>query len=47
MGIKDNKKYFFRYIENKRKANGSVRPLLNISAQLVTNTQEKTELLND
>jgi len=44
--VKDNKKGFFNYISNKRKARDNVGPLLNEVGALVTEDTEKAELLN-
>ncbi|KAJ7408217.1 hypothetical protein BTVI_60447 [Pitangus sulphuratus] len=44
--VKDNKKGFFKYINNKRKTKDNVGPLLSRGVTLVTEDAEKSELLN-
>ncbi|CAM4534454.1 unnamed protein product [Lepidochelys kempii] len=44
--VKSNKKGFFRYIGNKKKAKESVGPLLNEGGNLVTEDVEKANVLN-
>ncbi|CAM5150605.1 unnamed protein product [Natator depressus] len=45
-GVKSNKKGFFRYVGNKKKAKESVGPLLNEGGNLVTEDVEKANVLN-
>ncbi|CAM5153463.1 unnamed protein product [Eretmochelys imbricata] len=44
--VKSNKKGFFRYVGNKKKAKESVGPLLNEGGNLVTENVEKANVLN-
>ncbi|CAM2095472.1 unnamed protein product [Caretta caretta] len=44
--VKSNKKGFFRYVGNKKKAKESVDPLLNEGGNLVTEDVEKANVLN-
>lgn len=44
--VKDNKKDFYKYISDKRKARENVGPLLNKMGNLVTRDREKAEVLN-
>ncbi|CAM4559525.1 unnamed protein product [Lepidochelys olivacea] len=44
--VKSNKKSFFRYVGNKKKAKESVGPLLNEGGNLVTEDVEKANVLN-
>ncbi|CAM5122712.1 unnamed protein product [Eretmochelys imbricata] len=44
--VKSNKKGFFRYVGNKKKAQESVGPLLNEGGNLVTEDVEKAKVLN-
>ncbi|CAM5111223.1 unnamed protein product [Natator depressus] len=44
--VKSNKKGFFRYVGNKKKAKESVGPLLNEGGKLVTEHVEKANVLN-
>ncbi|CAM4601352.1 unnamed protein product [Lepidochelys olivacea] len=44
--VKSNKKGFFRYVGNKKKAKESVGPLLNEGGNLVTEDVEKANILN-
>ncbi|GAB0178195.1 mitochondrial enolase superfamily member 1 [Grus japonensis] len=45
--VKDNKKSFYRYVSEKRKARENVGPLWNEMGDLVTQDMEKAEVLND
>ncbi|KAK4807047.1 hypothetical protein QYF61_018388 [Mycteria americana] len=44
---KYNKKGFYRYVSQKRKAKESVPPLMNTTGKLVTMDEEKAEVLNN
>ncbi|KAF1618604.1 UNVERIFIED_CONTAM: putative RNA-directed DNA polymerase from transposon X-element, partial [Eudyptes robustus] len=44
--VKDNKKYFYKYISNKRRAKENLRPLLDMGGNIVTKDEEKAEILN-
>ncbi|GAB0206869.1 mitochondrial enolase superfamily member 1 [Grus japonensis] len=44
--VKDNKKGFYKYISDKRKARENVGLLLNGAGALVTQDMEKSEVLN-
>ena len=43
---KDNNKYFYKYINGKRKARDNLHPFLDVEGSLVTKDQDKTEVLN-
>ncbi|KFM11475.1 hypothetical protein AS27_04032, partial [Aptenodytes forsteri] len=45
--IKGNKKRFYKYVGDKRKARENVGPLRNETGDLVTRDTEKAEVLND
>ena len=44
--VKDNKKCFYKYIINKRRAKENLSPLLDVGRNIVTNNEEKAEVLN-
>ncbi|KAK4819016.1 LOW QUALITY PROTEIN: hypothetical protein QYF61_024132 [Mycteria americana] len=44
--IKDNKKYFFKYISSKRRAKENLQPLVDGGGNTVTKDEEKAEVLN-
>ena len=44
--IKDNKKCFYKYISNKRRAKKNLHPLLDVGGNTVTKVEEKAEVLN-
>ncbi|KAK4820612.1 LOW QUALITY PROTEIN: hypothetical protein QYF61_001918 [Mycteria americana] len=44
--VKDNKKYFFKYISSKRRAKENLQPLLDWGGNTVTKDEEKAEVLN-
>ncbi|GAB0206364.1 mitochondrial enolase superfamily member 1 [Grus japonensis] len=44
--VKNYKKGFFRYVNNKQKQKENIGPLLNRRDELVTNSAEKAEVLN-
>ncbi|KAK4817308.1 hypothetical protein QYF61_009161 [Mycteria americana] len=44
--IKDNRKCFYKYISNKRKAKENLHPLLHAGGNIVTKAKEKAEVLN-
>ncbi|KAK4811280.1 hypothetical protein QYF61_023332 [Mycteria americana] len=44
--VKDNKKSFYKYISNKRRAKGNLHPLLDAGGNIVTKHEEKAEVLN-
>lgn len=44
--VKDSKKGFFKYINNERKTQEKMGPLLNGAATLVTEDAEKAEVVN-
>ncbi|GAB0180769.1 mitochondrial enolase superfamily member 1 [Grus japonensis] len=44
--VKNYKKGFFRYVNNKQKQKENIGPLLNRRGELVTNNTEKAEVLN-
>ncbi|KFQ99157.1 hypothetical protein Y956_03676, partial [Nipponia nippon] len=44
---KNNKKGFYRYINQKRKVKESVPPLMRSSGELITRGEEKAEVLNN
>ncbi|KAK4811010.1 hypothetical protein QYF61_015714 [Mycteria americana] len=44
--VKDNKKYFFKYISSKRRAKENLQPLVDGGGNTVTKAEEKAEVLN-
>ena len=44
--VKDNNKYFCKYIYSKRRARENLHPLLHAEGNLVTKDQDKAEVLN-
>ena len=44
--VKDNNKYFYIYINCKRKARENLHPFLDTEGNMVTKDQDKAELLN-
>jgi len=44
--VKDNSKYFDKYINNKRRARENLHLLLDTKSNLVTKDQDKAEVLN-
>ena len=44
--VKDNKKCFYKYISNKRRAKENLHPLLDAGGNIVTKDEEKAEVLN-
>ncbi|KAK4820905.1 hypothetical protein QYF61_008137 [Mycteria americana] len=44
--VKDNKKYFFKYISGKRRAKENLQPLVDGGGNTVTKDEEKAEVLN-
>ncbi|KAK4832459.1 hypothetical protein QYF61_023506 [Mycteria americana] len=44
--VKDNKKYFFKYISSKRRAKENLQPLVDRRGNTVTKDEEKAEVLN-
>jgi len=44
--VKDNNKYFYKYINNKRRARDNLHPLLDIEGNTVIKGQEKSEVHN-
>ena len=44
--VKDNKEYFYKYINSKRRARENLHPLLDAEGSLVTKNQDKAEVLN-
>ncbi|KAK4822047.1 hypothetical protein QYF61_008856 [Mycteria americana] len=44
--VKDNKKYFYKYFSNKRRAEENLHPLLDAGGNIVTKDGEKAEVLN-
>ncbi|KAK4807180.1 hypothetical protein QYF61_024300 [Mycteria americana] len=44
--VKDNKKYFFKYISSKRTAKENLQPLVDGGGNTVTKDEEKAEVLN-
>lgn len=44
--VKDNKKGYFKYINNKMKTKDNMGPLLNVGESLVTEDAKKAGLLN-
>ena len=44
--IKDDKKYFYKYIRNKRRAKENLHPSLDAQGNIVTKDEEKSEVLS-
>uniref|UniRef100_A0A493THY5 Reverse transcriptase domain-containing protein n=1 Tax=Anas platyrhynchos platyrhynchos TaxID=8840 RepID=A0A493THY5_ANAPP len=44
--VKDNKKYFYKYINTKQRTKENLHPLLDTGEYLVTKDEEKAEVLN-
>ncbi|KAK4823010.1 hypothetical protein QYF61_024812 [Mycteria americana] len=44
--VKDNKKYFFKYISSKRRAKENLQPLVDGGGNTVTKDEERAEVLN-
>ena len=44
--MKNNKKYFYKYISNKSRAKENLQPLLDAGGNIVTKDEEKAEVLN-
>ena len=44
--VKDNNKYFCKYINSKRRARENLHPFLDAEGNLVTKDQDKAEVLN-
>ncbi|KAK4826152.1 hypothetical protein QYF61_005725 [Mycteria americana] len=44
--IKNNKKCFYKYISNKRRAKANLHPLLDVGGNIVTKDEDKAEVLN-
>ena len=44
--VKGNNKYFYKYINSKRRARENLHPLLDAEGNLVTKDQDKAEVLN-
>jgi len=44
--VRDNKKCFYKYINNKKRANESLHPLLDARGNVVNKDEEKAEVLN-
>ncbi|KAK4810546.1 LOW QUALITY PROTEIN: hypothetical protein QYF61_004509, partial [Mycteria americana] len=44
--VKDNKKYFFKYISSRRRAKENLQPLVDGGGNTVTKDEEKAEVLN-
>jgi len=44
--VRDNKKYFYKYINNKNRAKESFHPLLDAGGYIANKDEEKAEVLN-
>jgi len=44
--VRDNKKCFYKYINNKTRAKQSLHPLLDVGGNIATKDEEKAEVLN-
>ena len=44
--VKHNKKYFYKYVNSKRKTRESLHPLLDAGENMVMSDEEKAEVLN-
>jgi len=43
--VRDNKKCFYKYIKNKKRAKESLHPLLDVRGNIANKDKEKTEVL--
>jgi len=46
VGVKENKKLFYKYINSKRRAKENLHPLLDMAGYVTTEDKEKAEVLN-
>jgi len=44
--LRDNKKYVYKYINNKKRAKESLHPLLDARGNIANKDEEKAEVLN-
>ena len=44
--VRDNKKCFYKYISNRRRAKENLHPLLDVEGNIVTRDEEKTDVIN-
>ena len=44
IGVKENKKLFYKYINSKRRAKDNLHPLLDVSGDMTTENKEKAEV---
>ena len=44
--VRDNKKYFYKYINNKKRPNEHLHPLLDAGGKIATRDEEKAKVLN-
>ena len=44
--VRDNKKYFYEYINNKHRAKKNLHPLLDMEGNIATEDEEKAEVFN-
>jgi len=44
--VRDNKKHFYKYINNEKRAKESLHPLLDVGGNIATKDEEKAEVLN-
>jgi len=44
--VKDSNKYFYKYINSKRRAKENLHPLLDAEGKVVTKDQDEAEVLN-
>ena len=46
LGVEENKKCFYKYINSKRRAKENLHPLLDVAGNVKTEDKEKAEVLN-
>ena len=46
IGIKENKKHFYKHINNKRRAKENLHPLLDAAGNVTTEDKEEAEVLS-
>ena len=44
--VRDNKKYFYKYVNNKKKAKENICPLMDTEGNVATEDEEKAEVIN-
>jgi len=44
--VRDNKKYFYKYVSNKKRAKENLHPLLDVGENIPNKDEEKAEVLH-